>query len=67
MKVELLLVAVGKFDGGLFFLVLVNVLLLALLAGGAGFSLKLVSERIDVCPAVGEDVLDRQNLARLNL
>ena len=45
-----------------FCLVLVNILLLALLAGGAGFGFKFVGERIDVGAAVGEDVLDGQNL-----
>ncbi len=62
MEVELLLVAVGKFDGRLLFLVFVDVLLLALFGGRAGFGFKLISERVDVCAAVGEDILDRQNL-----
>ena len=54
--------AVGKFDRGLLFLVFVDVLLLALLAGCAGFGLEFVGESVDVGAAVGENVLDGQNL-----
>ena len=58
----MLSVAVGKLDCRLLLLVIVNVLLLALLAGGAGFSLQFVGERVDVGAAIGEDVLDGENL-----
>ena len=62
MEVVFLLVPVGKFDGGLFLLIFVDVLLLALLAGGAGSGFDFVGQGIDVSAAIGEDVLDGQNL-----
>ncbi len=61
MEVVVLLVPVGKCDGGLFLFIFVDVLLFAFLSRCAGSGFKLIGESIDVSAAVGEDILDGQN------
>ncbi len=61
-KVVLLFVTVGKTDGGFLGLVLLDLVLGALLGGGAGFGLDLVGEGVDVGAAVGEYALNGEEV-----
>ncbi len=61
-EVVFLLAAVGILDGGLFCLVFVEILLDALLRRVAGAGFDLVSERVHISAAIGENVLHRENL-----
>src|SRR5690242_6214873 len=57
-----MLAAVGKFDGGDFLFVRVEILLLALLRGRTCRGLDVVGRGVDVSAAIGKNVLYRQDL-----
>ena len=57
----MLFAAVGKFDGGDFFLVFVKISLFALFRGWAGLRFNVVRGSVDVGATVGEDVLDGED------
>ena len=62
VEVVLLFCAIGVFDGSQFILELLEIILLALLAGCAAVRLDLVSYSINVCTTIGKNALHGKNL-----